>query len=119
MAEEKGFVTEDAEAVLRVELSDGSSIDCILDTGFNGNLILPKSFVEKFTSVISLRVQIELAEGKTAEVGMTPIDIKWLGDEFSINILVSDTDESLIGTEMLIDSVVEIDYKNLTVKITK
>lgn len=119
MAEEKGFVNENSEAVLRIELNDGSSIDCVLETGFNGNLILPKNFVEKYTSVIPLRVRIELAEGKTAEVGMTTVDVKWLGDEFSINILVSDAEESLIGTEMLIDSVLEIDYKNLTVKITK
>lgn len=119
MAEEKGLINQNLEAVLRIQLSDGLSVDCILDTGFNGNLILPKNFVEKYTDAVPLRVEIELAEGKTAEVGMTTIDVKWLGDEFSINILVSDSDESLIGTEMLIDSVLEIDYKNMIVKITK
>ena len=50
---------------------------------------------------------------------MTTVEIKWLGNKFPITILVSETDECLIGTELLIDTILEIDYKNLTVKITK
>jgi len=119
MAEEKGVVNENLEAVLSIELADGASIDCVLDTGFNGNLILPKNFVQAHSQAIPISVQVKLAEGKIAEVGMTTIEIKWLGSEFPVNILVSETDESLIGTELLIGSVLEIDYKNLTVKITK
>ncbi|HEY0460849.1 MAG TPA: hypothetical protein VGC97_17060 [Pyrinomonadaceae bacterium] len=46
-------------------------------------------------------------------------EIKWLGDEFSLPVLVSESTEALIGVEMLIDTLIEIDYKNLTVKITK
>ena len=119
MAEEKGLVNENSEAVLQIELTDGAAIECLLDTGFNGNLILPKSFVEKHSSAVFIRVQVELAEGKTAEVGMTTVEIKWLGNEFPINILVSEADEALIGTEMLVNSILEIDYKNRSVKITK
>ena len=119
MAEEKGLVNENSEAVLRIKLTSGETIDCVLDTGFNGNLILPKSFVEKYSPDVLIRVQVELAEGKTAEVGMTTVEIKWLGNEFPINILVSETDECLIGTELLVDSLLEIDYKNRLVKITK
>ncbi len=36
MVEEKGIVNENSEAVLRIELTDGTCIDCVLDTGFNG-----------------------------------------------------------------------------------
>jgi hypothetical protein len=45
--------------------------------------------------------------------------VKWLGKNLPVRILVSETDETLIGTQMLIDSKLEIDYKDLTVKITK
>ena len=119
MAEEKGLVNENSEAVLHIELTDGASIDCVLDTGFNGSLLLPQSFVEQHSPAVFVRVQVELAEGKTAEVGMTTVEIKWLGNEFPINILVSEADEALLGTEMLNGSVLEIDYKNRSVKITK
>ncbi len=46
MAQEKGFVTEYLETVLTIELSNGSQIECVLDTGFNGFLLLPRKFVE-------------------------------------------------------------------------
>jgi predicted aspartyl protease len=47
MAEEKGLVNENLEAVLEVRLTDGAAIECVLDTGFNGSLLLPKSFAEE------------------------------------------------------------------------
>lgn len=53
----------------------------------------------------------------TAYVGIA--DVHWLGDSFSIRILISEVGDALIGVEMLIDSVLEVDYKNLTVTITK
>jgi clan AA aspartic protease len=119
MAEEKGFIDENSEAVLSVKLTNGAAINCVLDTGFNGTLILPRQFTEENSIITFGRVQIDLVEEKTAEVDVASAEVRWLGSEISVNILVSETDESLIGTQMLAGSVLEIDYKNLTVKITK
>ncbi len=46
MAEEKGVVNKNLEAVLQILLKNGAKIDCVLDTGFNGTLLLPRKFVE-------------------------------------------------------------------------
>jgi len=46
-------------------------------------------------------------------------NVKWLDDEFSTMILISETDESLIGTQMLVASVLQIDYENCNVAITR
>jgi predicted aspartyl protease len=46
MAQEKGFVTENLDAVLSITLTNGSQIECALDTGFNGFLLLPRKFIE-------------------------------------------------------------------------
>ena len=119
MAQKKGFVNENFEAVLNIKLSDGATIDCVLDTGFNGTLILPREFTEENAILPFSRVQVDLVEDKTAEIDVASAEVQWLGEEVSINILVSETDEALIGTQMLIDAILEIDYKNLTVKITK
>jgi hypothetical protein len=53
------------------------------------------------------------------QINSAVAEIKWFDDELEIPILVSNTDDALIGVEMLVDSKLEIDYKNLTVKITK
>jgi len=36
-----------------------------------------------------------------------------------IRIIISDSNDALIGVEMLVDTILEIDYINSTVKITK
>ncbi len=60
-----------------------------------------------------------MVEQNTTEVDLVAGEVNWLGETLSVRILVSETDETLIGTQMLIDSMLEIDYKNLTVTITK
>ncbi|MEP6904225.1 MAG: hypothetical protein ABJA66_21075 [Actinomycetota bacterium] len=119
MAEEKGFVTENSETILTNELSNGAQIECVLDTGFNGFLLLPRKFIEDNSLDIVGRESVIMVEQNTTEVEVASGQINWLGKTLSVRILVSETDESLIGTQMLIDSLLEIDYKNLTVKITK
>ena len=59
------------------------------------------------------------AENRNIEFDAAIAEIKWLGDEFSLPVLVSDSTEALIGGEMLIDTLLEIDYINSTVTITK
>lgn len=119
MAQEKGFVNENLEAVLTIELSNGSTMECVLDTGFNGFLLLPRSFVEANSLDFVGREAVTMVEQKTTEIDFAAGTVKWLGEEILVGILVSEVNESLLGTQMLIDSVLKIDYKNLTVKITK
>ena len=59
-----------------------------------------------------------MVEQHTTEVEVAAGEVNWLGNKLLVKILVSENDESLIGTQMLIDSKLEIDYKNMTVKIT-
>jgi len=119
MVEEKGVVNDNLEAVLEIQLTNGSVIECVIDTGFNGSLLLPRNFVETNSMFFIGSEEVELVEEITAEIDTAIADIKWLDEEFSARIFVSEADEASIGTEMLADALLEIDYKNQTVKITK
>ncbi len=119
MAQENGFVNEHQEAVLEIVLDNGNSIECVLDTGFNGSLLLPRKFVEENSMKFVGRETAELVDEITIEIESVLGKIKWFAKEIPIRLFVSETSESLIGTELLTDSVLEIDYINRTVKITK
>jgi clan AA aspartic protease len=119
MAEEKGVVNENLEAVVEVKLQNGAMIEGVLDTGFNGSLLLPRKFAGENSMLFLGLEQVELVEEISVEIETALAEISWLGEDISIRIYISDTGDALIGTEMLIDSVLEIDYKNLMVKITK
>ena len=104
---------------MQIRLTDEAIIECVLDTGFNGSLLLPRAFVEAHSMFFVGREEVNLVEGISAEIDTALAEVKWLGDEFSIRIFVSEADEALIGVEMLIDTLLEIDYINSTVTITK
>jgi predicted aspartyl protease len=43
---ESGKVNEYLEPIITLDLANGAKIDCLVDTGFNGTLFLPRKFVE-------------------------------------------------------------------------
>ncbi len=119
MAEEKGVVNNYLEAVLQIRLTNGATIECVLDTGFNGWLLLPRKFVEANSLLFVGREEVVMVEEISTEIDTAAAEVNWMDSDLSIHIFVSETDEALIGVEMLVDSILEVDYKNQTVKITK
>lgn len=119
MAQEKGFVNNNLESVLEIQLSNGAKIECVIDTGFNGSLLLPRKFIEENSMKFVGMEEVVMVEQNTILIETAIANLIWLGEEFSLQILVSENNEALLGTQMFIDSKLEIDYKNLTVKITK
>lgn len=119
MAEEKGVVNNYLEAVLQIRLTNGATIECVLDTGFNGWLLLPREFVEANSMLFVGREEVVMVEKISTEIDTASAEVNWLGSNSSFHVFVSETDEALLGVEMLVDSVLEINYKNRSVKITK
>ena len=119
MAEVNGRVNEWLEAFIVISLTNGAEVECLIDTGFDGNLMLPREFVEQnglrlvgqelFSGVEELEFSAEMALA----------EVSWLGDEFQLQVIVSDTNSAMLGTHMLVDSKLEIDYLKQTVRITK
>ena len=119
MAQETGFLTEYLDAVIAVKLENGSQIELVIDTGFNGSLLLPRTFVDdNFLELIG-QEPVNMIEGHHDVVDVVEAKLNWLGQIVKVDALISETADCLLGTKMLVDSKLEIDYKNLTVKITK
>lgn len=107
------------EAILSVELANSSKIECVLDTGFYGALLLPREFIESNSLKITGTETVVMIEDNVIEINTAKAEIRWLGDEFATPVLVSETSEALIGVELLAGTLLEIDYRKRTIKITK
>ena len=101
-----------------MRLTEGAAIECVLDTGFDGSLMLPRAFVAQTEISIFAELTFEMVGGATmwAEVGLVTID--WLGGLRQVEVIVSEGDDALIGTELLIGSTLNIDYPLSSVAIT-
>jgi clan AA aspartic protease len=118
MAVESGRVNSHREGLVVIRFRDGTSTDCVVDTGFDGGLMLPRSFVSQLRIPIIGELTFEMVGGArmSAEIGLG--DIEWLGESREVEVIVSEAEDALIGTELLMSAKLVIDYPSSTLTIS-
>ena len=118
MAVESGRVTATREARMSVRLRGGEVVECLVDTGFTGALMLPRKTVRKLGVSIIGREVFEMVGRRFLTASITLTEVNWLGQWRTVRVVVSEESDSLIGTEMLDRTRIVIDYVNDTVSVT-
>lgn len=118
MAQENGSVTAQLEAWLRIRTASGESTECLIDTGFNGSLMLPREMVSRLGLQVLGRVSVIAAGGIKSIADIAELEIEWLGERHWTEVLVSAGEDALLGTEMLEGTRLTIDYAAHTVTIS-
>jgi clan AA aspartic protease len=118
MAREDGSVNAQLEAWLRVQATNGEIIECLIDTGFNGALVLPRADAVRLNLTVLGRVSI-IGVGRARQIAdIAELEIEWLGKSRAVEVIISDGDDSLLGTELLDGSRLVIDYVAYTVTVS-
>lgn len=117
MAREEGSVNARREAWLRVRTADGEMLDCLLDTGFDGSLVLPRSEASRLNLTMLGRVPIFGVGRMRSVADIAELEVEWLGETRAVEVIVSG-DDSLLGTNLLDGSRLVIDYVNYTVTVS-
>jgi clan AA aspartic protease len=118
MAREDGSVNARREPWLRVRTADGEMLDCLIDTGFDGALVLPHSEAIRLNLTVLGRVPI-IGVGKIRAIAdIAELEVEWLGESRAVEVIISSGDDSLLGTELLDGSCLIVDYINYTVTVS-
>lgn len=101
----------DANLAPRLEISTvgGRVLDLVLDTGFNGELMLPRAILRELGFPYRSRVRVELADGSVIRADVYEGTILWFGRERVVGIFATGSDEGLLGTQMLFGCRLEVD----------
>src|SRR5947209_1402651 len=110
MPHESGNVNASLEARILVKLAGGASVRCLVDTGFTGALVLPRAFITNNALRIVGRETFITVEEHVIEADIAVAEVEWLGETQTRRAIVSEAGEAMIGTEMLIGTVLTIDY---------
>jgi clan AA aspartic protease len=106
-----GRVNSLLEATINVviESSDGKAhqIEAVVDTGFNGSLTLPPTFISAISLPWFTRGTILLADGSQVEVDVYAATINWDGVSRRLLVQAADT-EPLVGMALLRRHMVQI-----------
>lgn len=119
MPHESGNVNASLEARISITLLNGAGIKCLVDTGFTGALVLPRDFITQNALAIVGRETFKTVDNHEIDADIALAEIEWLGEQQTQRAIVSETNEAMIGTEMLIGTVLTIDYIAASVTITK
>lgn len=117
MATENGTVNDLLEACITIHFDQQNSLICVIDTGFSGTLMLPRSFIAQLPAQQIGTEFFTLAGGQEIESEIFVVAASWFGKQKFINVVASNAEDALIGTELLRDSVLRIDYATSQVEI--
>jgi clan AA aspartic protease len=113
-----GIITDDGVPAIDVEVGS-QHWQAVIDTGFNGELELPERLRSHVNAQFVGRVTSLLAANQRIEEDVFLVDFPFDGRTVRVQATFVEGDEILIGTRMLRDYRLRIDFPARTVAIEK
>ena len=120
MAAVQGHVDDQGQPIVEIQVSGSRgeiSLNAVVDTGFSGDVSLPTSIAVQLGLELWGSEVFELADGSRVE-GL--VFVGWLcleKEEREAEIILSDSQEALVGTGLLRGRCLEIDFRSRRVII--
>ncbi|MGE0607812.1 MAG: hypothetical protein AB7O62_12030 [Pirellulales bacterium] len=101
-----------------VRTAEGSApLDVWVDTGFTGELVLPRPLIDQLRLVKSGSVDAILADGSQIELSTFTCVIEWFGGERQLEVIANEGDFPLLGVGLLLGKELRVDYRNLKLSL--
>jgi len=94
-----------------------STLEAVVDTGFNGDLCISIYQREKIELAFSYTQKFELGDGSTPEQDVFVGQMIFDKQKLWVHVLVSESKDTLIGAALLVDKRLDVDYTNKSVRI--
>jgi clan AA aspartic protease len=111
----KGIVDEFGRALATVVVRHSnarpqSAIDVWIDTGFTGELIVPRGIIQSLALPVTRSVLGVLADGSQHEIEAFQCELEWFGKWITVEVLANDGQFPLLGVGLLRDHELRVDY---------
>lgn len=116
----EGYVNEYGQTIIKLKVKGTKGeveVEAHIDTGFNGEVCLPIPIAIQLGLELSGDLCVELADGTRKKELIFIGSIIWEGEEKEVKIILTNFRHTLIGTDLLQDKVLEIDFVRKLVEI--
>jgi len=117
----EGIVNNFDEPIIKLNINipnnKSKKVNAIINTGFNGYISIPTILIEQSKWDFIGTEEYELANGDIVEEKIYLGKIIFDGDEIKVISLTNRTKDVLIGTKVLKNKILKIDFKNSKVII--
>jgi clan AA aspartic protease len=104
----QGWWDSDLSPHLKISTPAGDSLDLVVDSGFNGELMMSVSLIKKLGLTKSGTITNILADGSLVQTATYAGEILWFGQKKNVWVQATNSDEGLLGTELFQGCVVEM-----------
>lgn len=117
-----GHVDSYGRALVTVSIrpSDAATpreIQAWIDTGFNGDLVLPQHKIDELLLPLSGTVKAILADGSEVALQRYTCLVDWFGEERELEVVSNDGEYPLLGVGLLIGHDLLISYRSGNIEI--
>lgn len=107
-----GKVNPRGEPLIRLKLQGNQkSISLIVDTGFNGELCLPRNIIKKLKLELFASEYFELADGNHVLAEVFKGYIEWFGERIKpVEVISTGAQQGLLGPQLLRASILTVDF---------
>lgn len=116
----KGYVNEYGQATIKIEVKGTKAqieVNAQIDTGFGGEVYLPIPIAIQLGLELCGDTGIELADGTRKNDLVFIGFIVWGGKEEEVKIILTNSQQTLIGAGLLQGKILEIDFLKRLVEI--
>lgn len=117
----EGHVKEGSlEPIVEIGLKGGGMVTmmpAVVDTGFSGCLCLAEQCVDQLDMTFEFAEPYELADGEVIVKDVFRGNIVFDGGELEVDLILTASQDTLIGASLLKDYKLSIDYPGRTVRI--
>ena len=98
-------------------LDDKITVPALIDTGFNGALMLSLPAALQIGLRLSNILPVELADGSIKKEFVFEAKVMLDGETLPVDILLTSSEESLLGTALLRDRSLTMDFSHQLIKL--
>ena len=92
-------------------------MDCMVDTGFSGGIILPWRYASYFKEKPIMYQEFELADGSRRKYPIYKLKIRFNNLSKEVNLSFTDSKDSFVGIEFLLGFRFILDLKRFKVSL--
>jgi clan AA aspartic protease len=113
-----GVVDLQGRAMLTVQIraesaGAASPVEAWIDTGFTGELVMPRSQIDRMGLKPGLMVRAVLADGRNSRLKSFVAWIDWFGESLEIEIVAGEGHVTLLGVGLMLGRRLVVDYGTL------
>lgn len=111
----KGYLSSNNEPCIPIHLRGSNrlkTVPAIIDTGFNGYLAVPKQIIVNHHWELIGSEKYEVATGQLETFDVYLGEIRWNKKWLLVYALVTNSKDILIGTKLLKDSILTINFRS-------